>query len=173
MGKGEIARYEQFLLFPQCFQTACFPGASKSVIVWEWVKTTPMENKMITANERLSCMFILCLQCINGMDRVFKDQTAHFVHFYLALNWPQWTAIYRNSRHSFNVLIKIPFKNSVVKGENAVYCIKKQILFNLNQTEFVICKFMHSFWRKILDTSILIAEKLSSEFFLVETWWKS
>ena len=37
-GKGEIARYEQFLLFPQCFQKACFPGASKGVIVWEWVK---------------------------------------------------------------------------------------------------------------------------------------
>ena len=31
MGKGEIARYEQFLLFPQCFQKACFPGASKGV----------------------------------------------------------------------------------------------------------------------------------------------
>ena len=38
MGKGEIARYEQFLLFPQCFQKACFPGASKGVIAWEWVK---------------------------------------------------------------------------------------------------------------------------------------
>ena len=25
-GKGEIAHYEQFLLFPQCFQRACFPG---------------------------------------------------------------------------------------------------------------------------------------------------
>ena len=37
-GKGEIACYEQFLLFPQCFQKACFPGASKGVIVWEWVK---------------------------------------------------------------------------------------------------------------------------------------
>ena len=37
-GKGEIARYEQFLLFPQCFQKACFPGASKGVIVLEWVK---------------------------------------------------------------------------------------------------------------------------------------
>ena len=36
VGKGEIARYEQFLLFPQCFQKACFPGASKGV-VWEWV----------------------------------------------------------------------------------------------------------------------------------------
>ena len=38
VGKGEIARYEQFLLFPQCFQKACFPGESKGVIVWEWVK---------------------------------------------------------------------------------------------------------------------------------------
>ena len=37
-GKGEIARYEQFLLFPQCFQKACFPGASKGVVVWELVK---------------------------------------------------------------------------------------------------------------------------------------
>ena len=35
VGKGEIARYEQFLLFPQCFQKACFPGASKCVNVWE------------------------------------------------------------------------------------------------------------------------------------------
>ena len=30
-GKGEIARYKQFLLFPQCFQKACFPAASKKV----------------------------------------------------------------------------------------------------------------------------------------------
>ena len=37
--KGEIAHYEQFLLFPQCFQKVCFPGASKGVIVWEWVIT--------------------------------------------------------------------------------------------------------------------------------------
>ena len=36
VGKGEIARYEQFLLFPQCFQEACFQGVSKGVIVWEW-----------------------------------------------------------------------------------------------------------------------------------------
>ena len=38
VGKGEIACYEQFLLCPQCFQKACFPGVSKGVIVWEWVK---------------------------------------------------------------------------------------------------------------------------------------
>ena len=39
LGKGEIACYEQFLLFPQCFQQACYPGASKGVIVWEWVNS--------------------------------------------------------------------------------------------------------------------------------------
>ena len=38
MGKGEIARHEQFLLLPQCFQKACFPGTSKGVNEWEWVK---------------------------------------------------------------------------------------------------------------------------------------
>ena len=32
VGKGEIACYKQFLLYPQCFQKACFPGASKGVI---------------------------------------------------------------------------------------------------------------------------------------------
>ena len=41
VGKGEIARYEQFLLFPQCFQKPCFPEASKGVIVWEWVNLCP------------------------------------------------------------------------------------------------------------------------------------
>ena len=40
VGKGEIACYEQFLLFPQCFQKVCFPRASKGVIVWEWVNVS-------------------------------------------------------------------------------------------------------------------------------------
>ena len=44
VGRGEIARYEQFLLFPQCFQKACFPGASKGVIVWEWVNHLPSDK---------------------------------------------------------------------------------------------------------------------------------
>ena len=38
VGKGENAHDEQFLLFPQCFQMACFLGASKGVIVWELVE---------------------------------------------------------------------------------------------------------------------------------------
>ena len=38
VGKGEIACYEQVLLFPQCFQKGSIIGASKGVIVLEWVK---------------------------------------------------------------------------------------------------------------------------------------
>ena len=45
VGKREIVRYEQFLLFPQCFQKTCFPGASKGVIVWEWVKIHEAKSK--------------------------------------------------------------------------------------------------------------------------------
>ena len=37
VGEGEIACYKQFLLFPQCFQKACFSGAQNGVILWEWV----------------------------------------------------------------------------------------------------------------------------------------
>ena len=44
MGKGKIAHHKQFLLFPQCFQKACFQGASKGVIVWEWVNPFPNVN---------------------------------------------------------------------------------------------------------------------------------
>ena len=44
LGKGEIACYEHFLLFPLYFQKACFPGASKGVIVWEWVNPLPLNS---------------------------------------------------------------------------------------------------------------------------------
>ena len=47
VGKREIARYEQFILFPQCFQKACFPG----VIVWEWVNC--LQNEEVLALTKL------------------------------------------------------------------------------------------------------------------------
>ena len=37
VGKGEIARYEQFLLFPQCFQKTCTADTWKPGLVWERV----------------------------------------------------------------------------------------------------------------------------------------
>ena len=50
VGKGEIARYEQFLLFPQCFQKACF-------IVWEWVK------KGLSVSSKKSWHRLACASC--------------------------------------------------------------------------------------------------------------
>ena len=35
VGKGEIACYEQFLLFPQCFQKTCSTDTQKPGLVWE------------------------------------------------------------------------------------------------------------------------------------------
>ena len=52
LGKGEIAHYEQFRLVPQCFQMAYFPGASKGVIVWEWVKEVQAPLSQIMAENR-------------------------------------------------------------------------------------------------------------------------
>ena len=38
VGKGEIARYEQFLLFPQCFQKICTAETLKQGLLLERVK---------------------------------------------------------------------------------------------------------------------------------------
>ena len=45
VGKGEIARYEQFLLFPQCFQKTCTTDTYKTGLVWE--KWRNYERKFI------------------------------------------------------------------------------------------------------------------------------
>ena len=36
--KGEIAHFEQFLLFPLCFQKPCVADFGKPGLVWERVK---------------------------------------------------------------------------------------------------------------------------------------
>ena len=38
VGKGEIARNEQFLFFPLCFQKTCPTNTYKPGLVWEGVK---------------------------------------------------------------------------------------------------------------------------------------
>ena len=39
VGKGEIAHYELFLLFPQYFQKICIANTQKQGLVWESVKS--------------------------------------------------------------------------------------------------------------------------------------
>ena len=74
MGKGEIAGYEQFLFFPQCFQKAHFLGASKGVIVWEWVngllftshKIVQVSELKAILNKKIKCGPLDRIKIING-----------------------------------------------------------------------------------------------------------
>ena len=50
VGKGEIARYEQFLLFPQCFQKTCTADKQKPGLVWERVKKNLVEHEWSPAS---------------------------------------------------------------------------------------------------------------------------
>ena len=90
MGKGEIARYKQFLLFPQCFQKACFLGASKGVFVWEWVKkeltlyqmTTVLDQSnlkdfadKITLSQTSPCFYMSAVQvCVENRQIILQNQ---------------------------------------------------------------------------------------------------
>ena len=44
LGKGEIALYEQFLLFPQCFQKTCTADTKNPGLVWEQVHVKMVED---------------------------------------------------------------------------------------------------------------------------------
>ena len=97
VGKGEIAHYEQFLLCPQCF-----PGASKGIIVWEWVNSLPKNS---LPNNRILNWTKL---------KAFADDK-------IILNWPKLKAF---AEDKINVVQKLKFvvgkaENIVGKGENA------------------------------------------------------
>ena len=89
VGKAEIARYEQFLLFPQCFQKACFPGASKAVIVWKWVNPSPNSkildltklNAFPEDNSEVVKRMIYILDRVENI--VGKGDNAGYQHFLL------------------------------------------------------------------------------------------
>ena len=49
MGKGEIARYEQFLLFPQCVQRTCTADTWKPGLLWVRVNSLWMTELTIFA----------------------------------------------------------------------------------------------------------------------------
>ena len=51
VGKGEIARYEQFLLFPQCFRKNCTADTGKLGLVWEIVAQTTNSRLFQTERE--------------------------------------------------------------------------------------------------------------------------
>ena len=72
VGKGEIARYEQFLLFPQCFQKDCFQGTSKGIIVWEGPGKCIYEKFRLTWTENFRCLEVFYMYSIICIQKPFK-----------------------------------------------------------------------------------------------------
>ena len=89
VGKGEIARYEQFLLFPQCFQKACSPGASKGAIVCEWINTLPndkfldMTKLKAFTDDKLNIAKMTISLCDRFENTVGKEENDGYQHFLL------------------------------------------------------------------------------------------
>ena len=87
VGKGEIARYEQFLLFLQCFPKACFPVVSKGFIVWEWVKVFDEKlvmnqmDEIIVQHYTEQALVFTCLQYKSFENTVGKGEIAGNQHF--------------------------------------------------------------------------------------------
>ena len=54
VGKGEIARYEQFLFFQKCFQKVCIADKLKPELVWE--RVNPPQTQNITSVASVDCL---------------------------------------------------------------------------------------------------------------------
>ena len=87
VGKREIARDEQFLFFPQCFQKACFSGASKGVIVWEWVNSLPNDifftKLKAFADDKVNVAKMMIALFNRIENTVGKGENAGYQHFLL------------------------------------------------------------------------------------------
>ena len=54
VGKGENAGYQHFLLFPQCFLNASFPGSLKSGLCGKDLTHIPLQNNLL-------CSYGICV----------------------------------------------------------------------------------------------------------------
>ena len=118
VGKGEIARDEQFLLFPQCFQKACFLEASKGVIVWEWVKV------YLPWNLEKSCQIVcFCQSACRGGG--IKSHSVTALILFLSGAFRQDYDVSKNERSRIEIT---PVFLSVLTTLKVVQCLKTESL---------------------------------------------
>ena len=97
LGKGEIARYEQFFLFPQCFQKACFPGASKGVIVWEWFNSLPTDKFLDWSKDNIINVSEDLKFVLGRVENIVgKEENAGYQHFLIFLRCFQKASVSRS-----------------------------------------------------------------------------
>ena len=101
VGKGEIG-LRAISPVPTVFSKACFPGASKGVVVWEWVKMSMYGGKgwmMVCSYFIVCCLKIYGLdacdfQLFNALKPITRRQNFRLVH------------IKKNCRQHFKVYLK-------------------------------------------------------------------
>ena len=108
MGKGEIARYEQFLLFPQCFKKTSTADTLKPGLVWERAKR--LYNLLLCSTQykivsHVQVLSICVRPFLNEVDTI-KVVLRSFKPF---LNYPFYLTF----------LLYKSFENTVGKGEIA------------------------------------------------------
>ena len=98
VGKGEIARYEQFLLSSQCFQMTCTADTWKQGLVWERVKFLPHHSEF------------QCFQKSKFFVRVTKFCDCVFKHKHLSWRIKNMlrNALERRLRHWLTVFAMPP-----------------------------------------------------------------
>ena len=85
MGKGEIARDEQFLLFPQCFQNTYTADTSKPGLVWERVNSTKRHNFNASTDDKFGVAEIMGFVFERVENIEGKGENAGDQHFLLFL----------------------------------------------------------------------------------------
>ena len=86
MGKGEIARYGQFLLFQQCFQKTCTADMYKPGLVWETVNV--LDENINTLQEQ-NCRFVQ-MKSINRQRKNMLDASICHISFNVFINFLPW-----------------------------------------------------------------------------------
>ena len=121
VGKGEIARYEQFLLFPQCFQKL-------SVVVYLWSKRLII----LMFWEVIVLGYLVKPEFSNLYDQAESTVIMHFWPKYCTVLYSRILDIFSHSQTSqgfyMSAVQVFSFKNTVGKGEIA--CNVQLFLFS-------------------------------------------
>ena len=98
MGKREIARYEQFLLFP-VFPKGLFPRGVKGVIVWKWVNCifsgfvrlveNIVQERENAGHQHFSAFPAMFSKSAGQKSELFGEDLTEKCFSYLSLNSPE------------------------------------------------------------------------------------
>ena len=83
--KEKLLVTSNFSFSPQCFQKGCFPGASKAVIVWEWVKGKKRFHRVINPPPNKPCFLRDCSLFQKSFENAVEKEKLLFPTVFITL----------------------------------------------------------------------------------------